>query len=140
VTYANVNDVAAELGRPAPTDPDVVAQWNRWLTRIENMIIARIPDLEARVTAGEITPGILADVEASAVARKILNPEGLRQVTKAIDDGSVTKIIDQSRSTGELGLTEDEWALLLPTADSGAFSTRPGFEPDTVAPWGVPWV
>jgi len=137
VTYATENDVAAELGRPTPTDPTVVAQWRRWLTRIENMIVARIPDLVDRITAGEIQQGLVADVEASAVARKILNPEGLRQITKAIDDGSVTKLIDQSRSTGELGLTEDEWALLLPTADSGAFSTRPGFEPDTAE---LPWV
>lgn len=137
MTYANITDVAAELGRPIPTDPNTIAQWNRWLTRIENRILARIPDLTDRVTAGEISAGLVADLEASAVARKALNPEGVRQMTRAIDDGSVTKTIDQTRSAGELELTEDEWALLLPTSESGAFSTRPGSEPDHGTPWGV---
>lgn len=139
MTYANIADVAAELGRPIPSDAPTIAQWNRWLTRIENQILARIPDLEARVTAGEFSAGLVADIEASAVARKALNPEGVRQMTRAIDDGSVTKTIDQTRSAGELELTEDEWALLLPTADSGAFSTRPGSEPDGGTAWGEWW-
>lgn len=138
MTYGNVNDVAAELGRPTPTDQDVLAQWGRWLTRIENIIIARIPDLNDRVSAGEINIDLLADIEAAAVARKVLNPEGIRQVTRAVDDGSVTKTIDQTRSSGALDLTDDEWALLLPKADGGAFSTRPGFEPDTATTvWGT---
>lgn len=137
MTYASVSDVAAELGRPTPTDPPIVAQWQRWLSRVENMIRARIPDLDALVTAGTPSEALVVDVEAAVVARKVLNPEGLRQVTRAIDDGSVTKTVDQTRSSGELGLTEDDWGLLLPTADSGAFSTRPGFEPDTGPLLGV---
>lgn len=138
MTYGNVNDVAAELGRPTPTDPETLAQWGRWLTRIENIIVARIPDLNDRVSAGEISIDLLADIEAAAVARKVLNPEGIRQVTRAVDDGSVTKTIDQTRSSGVLDLTDDEWALLLPKADGGAFSTRPYFEPDVSTPvWGT---
>lgn len=137
MTYANIADVAAELGRPIPTASETIAQWNRWLTRIENRILARIPDLADRITAGELTTALVADVEAAAVARHALNPEGVRQMTRAIDDGSVTKLIDQARSAGELDLTHEEWALLLPTSDSGAFSTRPYSEPDAGLPWGV---
>lgn len=138
MTYANVSDVAAELGRSTPTDPNIVAQWERWLTRVENIILARIPDLADRIAAGEISAPLVVDLEAAAVARKVLNPEGLRQITRAIDDGSVTKTVDQTRSAGALDLTEEEWALLLPAADTGAFSTRPGFEADTSSPW-EPW-
>lgn len=125
MTYANVADVAAELGRPVPTDLPTVAQWERWLARVENQILARIPDLHARVSAGSPTAELVADVEAAAVARKALNPEGLRSTTRAIDDGSVTKTIDQTRSAGELELTDDEWALLLPRPARGAFTIRP---------------
>lgn len=137
MTYASAADVADELGRPVPTDDPTIAQWERWLSRVENMIRARIPDLDVLVTAGAPSEALVADIEAAVVARKVLNPEGLRQVTRAIDDGSVTKTVDQMRSSGELALTDDEWGLLLPTADSGAFSTRPGFEPDPGTPWGV---
>lgn len=127
MTYANVADVAAELGRPIPTDAPTVAQWNRWLTRIENQILARIPDLADRIAAGDLTASLVGDIEATAVARKALNPEGLRSTTRAIDDGSVTKTIDQTRSAGELELTDDEWALLLPRRVRGAFTIRPEF-------------
>lgn len=125
MTYASVADVAAELGRPVPTDDPTIAQWGRWLTRVENQILARIPDLHARVLAGSPTAALVADVEATAVARKALNPEGLRSTTRSIDDGSVTKTIDQARSAGELELTDDEWDLLLPRPVRGAFTIRP---------------
>ena len=125
MTYASVDDVAAELGRPVPTDPNVIAQWERWLTRIENQILDRIPDLHARVLAGSPTAELVADVEATAVARKALNPECLRSTTRAIDDGSVTKTVDQTRSSGELELTDGEWDLLLPRPVRGAFTIRP---------------
>lgn len=125
MTYASVADVAAELGRPVPVDAPTVAQWERWLTRVENQILARIPDLHARVLAGSPTADLVADVEATAVARKALNPEGLRSTTRAIDDGSVTKTVDQARSAGELELTDHEWDLLLPRPVRGAFTIRP---------------
>lgn len=125
MTYASVADVAAELGRPVPTDEPTVAQWERWLNRVENQILDRIPDLHERVAAGKPTAELVADVEASAVARKALNPEGLRSTTRSIDDASVTKTIDQTRSTGELELTDGEWALLLPRPSRGAFTIRP---------------
>lgn len=125
MTYASIADVAAELGRPVPTGAETIAQWNRWLTRIENQILARIPDLHDRVAAGDPTADLVADVEATAVARKALNPEGLRSTTRSIDDGSVTKTVDQERSAGKLELTDDEWDLLLPRPVRGAFTIRP---------------
>lgn len=125
MTYASVADVADELGLPTPTDEPTVAQWNRWLTRVENQILDQIPDLHDRVAAGKPTAELVADIEAAVVARKAQNPEGLRSTTRSIDDGSVTKTIDQERSAGELELTDREWARLLPRRRRGAFTIRP---------------
>lgn len=136
MTYATVDDVAAELGRPTPTDDVTVSQWTRWLQRAENKIRGRIPDLAARVATEPSLEGRVVDVESAAVARKVLNPEGLRQSTRAIDDGSITKVVDSSRSVGEVTILDSEWADLIPGDSSAAFSTRPGFEPDqAVCPW-----
>lgn len=136
MAFANVSDVAAELGRPIPADDlAVIAQWGRWLTRIDNLIRLRIPDLDDRVAADPNLAAILVDVEAAAVARKALNPEGLRSTTTTVDDGSVTKLVDSSRSVGEIDLLDSEWDLLIPETPSGAFSTRPGFCADTAPDW-----
>jgi len=123
VTFAVPQDVAAELGRPLPTKAEELAQWGRWLQRAENQIRARIPDLDSKVADDPDLRNRVIDVESAAVARKALNPEGLRQTTKSVDDGSVTKIVDSSRSIGEVEITESEWALLTVNT-AGAFSIR----------------
>lgn len=138
MTFANTSDVAAELGRPIPSDSNIIAQWNRWLTRIENQILHRIPDLMERVADGVLSGDLVGDIEAAAVARKVLNPEGLRQSTKTIDDGSVTKIVDSARSVGEVGLLDEEWDLLLGESD-GAFSIRTASAGTPAAFYNDPW-
>lgn len=124
MTYTTVADVAAELGIPVPTDPAIIAQWNRWITRTENQIRSRIPDLDQRIADGTLSKDVIVDIVAAAVARVARNPEGLRSVTKAVDDGSITKTVDSSRSAGDLGLTDDEWAQILPLPE--AFTIRLG--------------
>jgi len=141
VTYATPQDVADELGRPIPTDPVEIAQINRWLGRAENMIRGRIPDLDTRATDAAFA-ALVVDVEAAAVARRVQNPEGLRSVTKTIDDGTVTKVRDQVLSDGQLRILDEEWDLLLPASAPDALSTRmsytPGWRHDHLTRWGRP--
>lgn len=133
MTIGTVQDVADELGRPI-TDASEVAQVTKWLARVEAIIKRRMPDLLDLVAAGDPPAELVAGIEASAVVRKIKNPDG--KVAEGIDDYNY-RYNEQSRK-GEIFLTDDEWALLLPVSASGAFSTRPGFEPDR-AIWDDSW-
>ena len=134
---ATVADVAAELGQALPDDPHIIAQWNRWINRADTIIRARIPDLDARILAGTLSSLVVVDIQAAAVARKALNPEGLRQTTMSVDDGSVTRIVDSARSIGEIVILPEEWERLLPGKTSPVWSLRPHFTPDrgTREPW-----
>lgn len=132
MTYANISDVEARLGRPI-TDPLEVAQVNAWLSDIETAIRVGFRragfDLTAQVALGEPTADEVASVEASAAVRRVQNPTpGRTSRTESIDDGSVTDRWESS--TDPWALTDSEWELLLPAADPGAFSIRPAFEPD----------
>ncbi len=136
MTFATVDDVAAELGRDVPEDPVVVRQWQRWLDRAEAMIRARIPDLDARVASGTLATATVGSVQAAAVARLVRNPEGLRTSQVSVDDASTSRTTEAAVSTGELVVTGTEWSLLL--GDSGAFSVRMGGSGPTVVrpdPW-----
>lgn len=125
MTYATVADVSTRLGRPI-TDSNEVAQVTAWLGDVEALILARIPDLAALVAAGTPTAPTVVMVEANAVIRKVKNPDGKQN--ERIDDYSYGLNADAAR--GDLFLTDAEWSLLRPASTSGAFSTRPGFEPD----------
>ena len=60
------------------------AQVTAWLEDVESIILRRIPDLDARVTAGNPPAATVVRVEANAVIRKIRNPDG--KVSETIDD------------------------------------------------------
>jgi hypothetical protein len=124
MSYTTIADVAAELGRPIPTDDPTIAQWNWWINGVENQIRAAVPDLDTRIAADPTFRGVVVHIVAAAVARVARNPEGLRSVTRSVDDGSVTKTVDSSRSAGGLYLTDDEWTQLLPLNE--AFTIRLG--------------
>lgn len=120
MTYATVNDVAVRLGRPI-TEPAEVAQVNAWLGDTEALIRARIPDLDALVTAGNPTEPTVVMVESNAVVRMVRNPEGKTQ--ERIDDYSWG--LPANPNAGTLYLTEVEWGLLEPGASDGAWTIRP---------------
>lgn len=139
MTYATVDDVAAELGRLPDSVTDAErAQWTRWLDRVERSIGARFTraglTLSEQVALGNPDVSTVADVEVAAVVRKIENPSGDTSTTITVDDGSVTRRKEGAASSWGLDLTDGEWALLLPATATSAFSTRPGFEPDGVPP------
>ncbi len=137
MTYAVLTDVATRLGRPI-TNPDEVAQVNAWLADIEALVLGRIPDLADRVSAGNPTEAVVKMVEANAVIRKIKNPDGKQN--ERIDDYSYGLNTDAAR--GDLFLSDEEWALLLPGSGEGAFTIRPYGADPRLGQWVHPdvWV
>ena len=123
MAYATVSDVEVRYGRTLTTAES--AQVSAWIDDLEAEILERIPLLEALILAGRPTAGTLRRVECAAVIRKLQNPEGLRTTTVAIDDYSTTKTVDSANSAGFLGLTDDEWNLLLPGSSGDAFTITP---------------
>lgn len=122
-----VTDVAIEIGRPIPnTEAQQVSQW---IDRVTSRIYRRIPDLDERVADSNYRESVRGVIIA-VVARKVINPEGMR--SERIDD----YYYDRGSSSADLWPTDDEWAELLPDVNSSAFSTRPRFEPDRqVSSW-----
>lgn len=113
MAFATPGDVAVELGRQTPAEDSVeYKQWDKWLHRAERQIRQRIPLLDEWCT-DDAYRALVADVESAAVARKALNPEGIRSVMTQIDDANMQKTIDTSRSGGEVNILDSEWALLL---------------------------
>lgn len=133
MAYATAADVAVELGRPASSAAES-DQWEAWLARVERSIERRFRraglTLDEQVELGDPTAEDVRDVEVAAVLRKIeLNKrEGRTSSTRSVDDAAVTDRWEND-SVG-LDLTPDDWDALLPGSEAGAFSTRPGFEPD----------
>lgn len=136
MTYANISDVAARLGRPI-TDPLEVDQVNAWLADIESQIAARFRraglDLTEQVAANNPDSTTLVRIESSAAVRRVQNPEpGRTSTTRSVDDASITERWESSANPWDI--SESEWADLLPSLAGGAFSTRPGFEPGRTIP------
>ena len=131
MAFANLTDVADRLGRPI-SDPDEVKQVNAWIADVEVIIRSRIPDIDDQIGDGALSADVVTMVTTNAVVRKALNPTGKQN--ERIDDYSYGLTEDAAR--GDLFLTEAEWGLLMPVSASGAFSVRPGFDPDRRCwPW-----
>lgn len=132
MAYATVSDVEVRYGRTLTASES--AQVTAWIDDLEAEILERIPDLTDLITAGRPTVATLKRVICAAVIRKLHNPEGLRTTTVAIDDYSTTKTVDSSNSGGFLGLSDEEWSLLLPGSSGDAFTITPygaaDYQPD----------
>lgn len=113
---ASVKDVATQLGRDI-TDPLEVNQITAWLEMAELVIRQRYPNLDQLIASGRIRQDAVDMVEASAVARHSLNPEGYTSKSERIDDYQQT--YGMTNSTTGITFTDTEWALLTPS-DSGA--------------------
>lgn len=119
MTYASVSDVSTRLGRPI-TDTNEVAQVTAWLEDVEAIIKSRISDLDDKVADGDLATAVVVMVEANAVVRKMLNPDG--KVAEGIDDYNYR--YNENVRRGELFLTAEEWTL-LETSSGAAFSITP---------------
>lgn len=136
MSYASTSDVQVSLGRPL-TDEEVT-QADGLLDRIEARIRARITDLDTRIVDEDNLVQLLIEIEADAVSRKLRNPTGLLQE----QDGDYAYTRDRNVASGELNLTDEEWARLGVT--KGAFTIAPslgreiGVEPAGYPP-SYPW-
>ena len=117
-------DVAVALGRPITSDAEQEqVQW--WLSGVELLIGAKLGDLTA------LNQAVLKYVEVEAVVAKVRRGDSrVSSKTVSIDDGSVTERFETGVQTSDI--SDDWWALLNPSVGSGFYSTRPGFETDTV--------
>lgn len=78
------------------------------IARAERKILRRIPDLAARISAGDITADDVKDVVVGAVLRVVRNPEGYVQES----DGTYTYILDRSTIQQEIEFTDEDWETL----------------------------
>lgn len=127
--FATTTDVSTRLGR-APVDNSELAQWQAWLDDVEALILERIPGMVDAIVAGAPSVQTVTAVVCAVVIRKVNNPTGKLQ--ERIDDYSYG--LTATAATADLELTAAEWARLTPSASSGAFSIRPGYESD-----GIEW-
>lgn len=120
MAYATVADVIARMGRPLTAAES--AQAEVFLNDVELLIKTRIPDLDQKITDGEIEEGIVVMVEANAVMRILKNPDAKRQEA----DGNYSYSLDTRAASGFLLITNDEWDWL--GYASGAFTIVPYIE------------
>lgn len=123
MAYTTASDVGVRGNRTFTAGES--AQVSVWIDDLEADIAERIPNLAALITAGRPTAATIKRVVSGAIIRKLDNPKGLKSRTVAIDDYSTTEVTDTANSAGWLGLTDDEWNLLLPGVSGEAFTIRP---------------
>lgn len=133
MTAATYMDVAVRLGRdPLAVTEEQRLQWQAWLSDTEAMIRRRLPALDALIASGAVQSSAVIAVEASVVVRKVQNPEGLRSMSVAIDDGTITRTRDSASSDGVLRIFDEEWDMITPAASIEAISTPYRYAPG----WG----
>lgn len=115
MTLAQRQDVAVRIGRLVGdlTAPEA-ALVDALLADAETMIMVRIPNLYDRLAEVALI-NMITMVEATAVARVMRNPDGVKQET--IDD--YTMVRDQALASGALYISSTEWAQILPDASAG---------------------
>ena len=111
-----IGDIETALGRTltAVEQP----QATQWISDALLIIGARLGDVAS------LDQPTLDYVVREAVAARFRNPEGYQSET--IDDYTYRHGTETRRVT----ILPEWWELLSPSTQSGAFSTRPTFEPD----------
>ena len=122
---ATVQQVGELLQRDI-ADPLEVKQVTRWIEYADMLIRRRYPNLDALITDGSIGSDAVDMVEAMAVARYALNPEGVTSRSTSIDDYQETQGLRNAQPG--IVILDTEWALIAPkttTAGTGAFTIVP---------------
>lgn len=132
-----LDDIATRLGVATPTnDSPEGKQWLAWIG--DATLLVRLRAESLGLTLEGLDPEALDRVVTLAVVAMARKPDDATTVDVAIDDGRVSRRYETS--TGRVGIIDQWWEWLGLTSPSGAFSTRPGFEPDcgTLDPWVTP--
>ena len=106
MAYAVAADVEQIWAKELSTEE--TAMVTRRLEQAERIILRRIPNLVALVTAGTIVQQDVIDVESDAVLRVLKNPEGLSSET----DGSYSYMLSRESADSSLRITAEEWKIL----------------------------
>lgn len=138
MTWAQIDDVATELGRDIDFDSTEGRQIAKWLRRAELIIRNRIPVLDEWCRDAGYRE-VVVEVESAAVARKALNPEGVSSTMLQIDDGNMQTSIDRSRSRGEIAFLDEEWDMLLKRVSSDLATAVITPEPVVIPPPRYPY-
>jgi Phage protein Gp19/Gp15/Gp42 len=104
--YATASDVSTRLGKELTTEEVTLVETR--LADVERMILRKVPDLAAKVTAGDIDAADVVQVEADAVLRLVRNPDGLYSES----DGNYTYVRSRELASGRLEITREEWEVL----------------------------
>lgn len=130
MAYATVADVEARLGRSLDSSEQTIVSTR--LNDVELLIRNKIPDLDAKISAGTIDVEAVIMIECEAVLRLVRNPEGYTAET----DGNYSYQISVKVASGRLDILPEEWGLL--GFKSGAFTIRPDLSP-YYTNCGYPW-
>ena len=115
-----VSDIETALGRTL-TGPEQ-AQATQWIADALMLIEVRLGD------TADLNQSALDYVVREAVVARFRNPEGFQ--SESIDDYTYRHGSETRRVT----ILPEWWDLLSPARFSGAFSTRPTFEPGGTEP------
>lgn len=106
MTYAEPSDVSGRLGRSLDASESTMVATR--LADAERLLKARIPDLDQKITDGDVSIDLVKMIEANAVVRLVRNPNAYTGET----DGNYSYQINWKTATGELEILDNEWALL----------------------------
>lgn len=114
---ATVQQVGELLQRDI-IDPLEVKQVTRWVEYAEMLIRRRYPNLDTLIDDGLVSQDAVDMVEAMAVARYALNPEGVTSRSTSIDDYQETQGLRNAQQG--IVILDAEWALIAPLKHDGA--------------------
>ncbi len=118
-TWVTVQDVELEWNQEIPSDS--VPHVNALIDKAERLVLETVPDVAARLTAGQLSLLTLGDVVGAMVLRVLRNPSGYRSETA----GDYSYQADPQVGSGRLARTEQERRRLLGRLGSGrAYSMR----------------
>ena len=118
MAYASSVDVQYRLGRELSDEEQILVGTR--LEDVERMIRRRVPDLDEKISDGDIAEDDLIQVEAEVVLRLIRNPDGLFMET----DGNYSYQFSREAASGRLEIRREEW-MLLGVRLGGVFSLTP---------------
>lgn len=109
--YATVADIEARWGSSLGSQQQQV---QAMIDDAHAYVRARVPTVDARVTAGTVDPAVITSVIAQMVLSVLRNPEGLRSEMA----GVFQRQLDTSAAAGRITLTDEQLMLLGEAKDA----------------------